>query len=161
MRQAWVFEGVSVLVGPWHEPIEPPERGTRVEIRLLADEPHRGSYAAAQKVVLDDPLFRADLFDQMNAPPGNLAAAHFHPNFIGVEPCDRVWDPAIKQDPIAWLTAELANLARVVTRAGVDIADCKWLEDDAAAVKAATPAICAAVEATWAEVRAEGSPHVI
>ena len=27
--QAFVFESVAVLVGPWHEPVDPPERGTR------------------------------------------------------------------------------------------------------------------------------------
>ena len=39
MRQAFVFERVAVLVGPWYEPMDPPERGARVEVRLLADEP--------------------------------------------------------------------------------------------------------------------------
>ena len=155
MQHAFLFEGVAVLVGPWHEPIDPPERGTRVEIRLLADEPRRGSYAAAQRIVMDDPVFRADLFDQMTAPPGNLASAHFHPRFHGVEPCDRVWDPAMKQDPIAWLSAQLKNLEQVLTRAGVDVNELEWLEDDAAALRDAIPAITTAVEATWASVRAE------
>ena len=27
MRQVFVFEKVAVIVGPWHEPAEPPERG--------------------------------------------------------------------------------------------------------------------------------------
>ena len=78
MRQAFVFEGVAVIVGPWHEPMDPPERGTRVEVRLLDDEPKRGSFSAAERVVLDRPVFRADLFDQTDQPPGNLDAAHFH-----------------------------------------------------------------------------------
>ena len=63
MLQAFVFERVAVLVGPWHEPVDPPERGTRVEVRLLDLEPRRGSWSAAQRVVIDDPVFRADLFD--------------------------------------------------------------------------------------------------
>ena len=25
MRQAFVFEKIAVLVGPWHEPMDPPE----------------------------------------------------------------------------------------------------------------------------------------
>ena len=66
MQQAFVFERVAVLVGPWHEPVEPPERGARVEVRLLANEPRRGSRSAAQRVVLDQPVFRADLFDQVD-----------------------------------------------------------------------------------------------
>src|SRR5690242_7978750 len=116
MLQAWVFDRVAVLVFPWHEPIDPPERGARVEVRLLADEAHRGSYAAAQRIVIDHPLFRADLFDQTTAPAGNLRSAHFHPNFEGVEPCNRVWPDAIKQDPTGWLAAELADLPRLVAR---------------------------------------------
>ncbi|MCI0633973.1 MAG: hypothetical protein L0206_08685, partial [Actinobacteria bacterium] len=86
MQQAFVFDRVAVIVLPWHEPMDPPERGTRVEVRLLADEPPQGSRFAAQRVVIDQPVFRADLFDQTNAPPGNLRSAHFHPYFDGVEP---------------------------------------------------------------------------
>ena len=58
MLQAFVFDTVAVLVFPWSEPGDPPERGTRVEVRLLDDEPHRGSYAAAQRLVIDAPAFR-------------------------------------------------------------------------------------------------------
>ncbi len=47
--------------------------------------------------------FRADLFDVVGEPVGNLRSAHFHPYFDGIEPCDRHWRPVIKQDPIRWL----------------------------------------------------------
>jgi len=70
MQQVFVFEKVAVLVRTWHEPMEPPERGARVEVRLLADEPRRGSPSAAQRVVIDQPVFRADLFDQVDGPIG-------------------------------------------------------------------------------------------
>src|SRR5262249_61781415 len=91
MQQAFVFETVAVLVRTWHEPMDPPERGARVEVRLLADEPWRGTRSAAQKVVIDEPAFRADLFDQGDGPPGNLRSAHFPPPFPGVEPRDPAW----------------------------------------------------------------------
>src|SRR5438270_12807871 len=110
MRHAFVFEKVAVLVGPWREPMDPPERGARVEVRLVADEPARGSPSAAQRVVIDQPLFRADLFDRMDGPPGNLKSAHFHPSFEGVEPCDRVWPAGLREDPLGWLAAELGDL---------------------------------------------------
>ena len=103
MRQAYVFDGIAVIVGPWHEPMDPPERGTRVELRLLENEPKRGSFSAAERVVLDQPVFRADLFDQTNAAPGNLRAAHCHLGFDGIEPTDRVWDDAIQEDAAGWL----------------------------------------------------------
>jgi hypothetical protein len=155
VRQAFVFEGVAVLVGPWHEPANPPERGTRVEVRLLDDEPKRGSQFAAERVVLDRPAFRADLFDQITSPPGNLKSAHFHPHFDGIEPSNRVWDDAIQRDPTGWLAGELADLPALLARGGVETSGLEWLERDAKAVRDAAPDIVAAVESTWATVRAE------
>jgi hypothetical protein len=155
MLHAFVFEKVAVLVFPWREPMDPPERGARVEVRLLADEPRRGSHSAAQRVVIDQPIFRADLFDQVVDPPGNLRSAHFHPTFHGVEPCDRRWPDAIKQDPTGWLSGELGDLHRLLERSGVDARDDRWLDADAAAVRDAIPDVLAAVESTWAKVRRE------
>jgi hypothetical protein len=153
MLQAFVFENVAVLVFAWYEPGEPPERGTRVEVRLLEPQPQRGSRFAAQRFVIDHPVFRADLFDQVTAPPGNLRSAHFHPNFEGVEPSDRFWRDEVKTDPAGWLATELSDLAAVLERGGVETTGTEWIEDDAAAVRDAIPAIVAAVEATWETVR--------
>src|SRR5689334_11056675 len=148
MHQAWVFDEIAVLVFPWHEPIDPPERGARVEVRLLGDEPHRGSYAAAQRIAIDMPVFRADLFDQTTAPPGNLRSAHFHPHFDGVEPSDRVWPEEIKRDPTAWLAGELGDLVQLLARSGADV-DPTGYAADGAELRESVPAIVAAVEATW------------
>ena len=153
MKQAFVFETVAVVVAPWYEPIDPPERGARVEVRLLADEAQRGSYAAAQRVVIDMQLFRADLFDLVDAPPGNLEHAHFHSGFDGVEPRDREWPAAIKEDPTGWLSGELADLPRIFERSGTPVVDADAIARDADALRAATPAIVTAVEETWRTVR--------
>jgi hypothetical protein len=153
MLQAFVFERVAVLVGPWHEPVDPPERGTRVEVRLLDHEPRRGSWSAAQRVVIDQPVFRADLFDVVSEPPGNLASAHFHDRFDGVEPTDRLWPDGIKQDPTGWLAAELGDLGRLLERAGAEAGDAVAVGRDADALRDAIPAIVAAVNATWDTVR--------
>jgi hypothetical protein len=154
MRQAFVFEKVAVIVGPWHEPADPPERGARVEVRLLSDEPARGSQSAAERVVIDAPVFRADLFDQLDAPAGNLRSAHFHPYFDGIEPCDRHWKDQIKFDPTGWLADELANLGRLLERGGVTDGDAASIARDAVALRAAIPAVTAAVESVWDTVRA-------
>jgi hypothetical protein len=154
VRQAYVFDGVAVLVGPWYEPVDPPERGTRVEVRLLETGPRRGSPSAAERVVIDQPVFRADLFDQTTAPPGNLRSAHCHLGFDGIEPTDRVWDDAIREDATGWLAGQLSDLPGLLARCGVDVSDTEWVDRDAAALKAAVPAVVAAVEATWDEVRA-------
>ena len=155
MRQAFVFEGVAVLVGPWHEPMDPPERGARVEVRLLGAEPRRGTRFAAQKVVIDRPLFRADLFDQIDKPPGNLSAAHFHPRFEGVEPSTRVWQEEIQKEPTRWLVGELEDLPRLIERSGIDVGEAPWLERDTRELRRAIPAIIDAVKAAWHVVRTE------
>jgi hypothetical protein len=157
MLQAFVFDKVAVLVGPWHEPMNPPERGARVEVRMLAHEPGRGSRSAAQRVVIDQPVFRADLFDQVDGPPGNLRSAHFHPRFDGIEPCDRHWDDAIQRDPLGWLAEQLRDLARLLRTAGHDAAGITALADDAEALRRAVPAVTAAVEVAWDTVRASGA----
>ena len=77
MHYAFVFEKVAVVIGPWWEPGDPPEHGARVELRFRAAAPHRGSASAAQRIVIDQPLFRADLFDQLDGPVGNLRARPF------------------------------------------------------------------------------------
>ena len=155
MRHAFVFEGVAVLVGPWREPMDPPERGARIEVRLLDPEPRRGTSFAAQKVVIDQPLFRADLFDQMDKPAGNLASAHFHPTFDGVEPCTREWPDELRADPVRWLATELDDLPGLIKRSGAEVADAPWIDNDADALRRAIPAILAALQATWDDVRAE------
>ncbi len=153
--QAFVFEKVAVLVFPWHEPMQPPERGARIEVRLLADEPPRGTRFAAQRVVIDQPVFRADLFDQTDGPPGNLRSAHFHPRFDGVEPCERQWRDDVKVDPTGWLGAQLGDLRQLLEQSGVDAGDGAALDRDAAALRDAVPDVVAAVEATWADVRSD------
>jgi hypothetical protein len=151
--QAFVFERVAVLVGPWREPMDPPERGARVEVRLLADEPRRGSRAAAQRLVIDQPVFRADLFDRADGPPGNLRSAHFHPRFEGVEPCDRHWPDEIRADPTGWLETQLGDLRRLLEESGVDVTDAAWVDVDAAALRVAVPDVVAAVDAAWDAAR--------
>ena len=91
MQRMFVLSTVAVLVRAWHEP-DPTnsggdEAGVRVEIRLLGDTGRRGSPSAAQALVVDQPVWRADLFDLVEGPPANFARAHFHPRFEGVEPC--------------------------------------------------------------------------
>ena len=157
MQQTFVFSKVAVVVGPWWEPGDPPERGARVELRLLSDEPHRGSESAAQRVVIDEALFRADLFDQLDGPAGNLLAAHFHAGFDGVEPRDRQWPERIREDPTGWLTDQLGDLRALLAQAGAGDRNGAWIDADAAALRKACPAIIAAVEATWTTVRDEAA----
>jgi hypothetical protein len=114
------------------------EHGARVEIRALAPQPHRGSESASQLIVVDRPLWRADLFDRLADRPGSFSAAHFHPRFTGDEPSARHWDAALTADPWTWLGEQITSLG---TAAGgpawpLDPADAAELSGLAATVVA-------------------------
>lgn len=126
MQHAFVFNEIAVLVRHWFEidlADSHLEHGARVELRLLVPQPRRGSESAAQKIVVDQPVWRADLFDRIDGTPGAFEAAHFHPHFVGVEPSDRHWDDAVKAAPWEWLGARLTDIADVVATAGVRLRD--------------------------------------
>jgi len=89
------------------------EHGARIELRERPPQPHRGSESAAQVIVVDRPLWRADLFDRLGDEAGRFAAAHYHPRFAGDEPCGRTWDPALTADPWRWLGEQIASLGTV------------------------------------------------
>ena len=122
MQHAFVFNEVAVLVRHWFEidlTDSHLEHGARVELRLLVPQPRRGSESAAQKVVIDQPVWRADLFDRLDGTLGAFEVAHFHPYFVGVEPCERHWDDAVKADPWDWLGTRLIDVADIVATAGM------------------------------------------
>jgi len=126
VQQAFVFNEVAVLVRHWFEidlADSHMEHGARVEVRLLAPQPRRGSESAAQLVTVDQPVWRADLFDRLDGTPGAFEAAHFHPRFLGVEPCERHWAEAVKVAPWDWLHAQLCDIGGIVATAGVRLSD--------------------------------------
>ena len=148
MIRAFVFERTAVLVWPDQVANTPPEHGARVEVRFR-DREQRGSGAAAQRVVIDMPVFRADLFDRLDQEPGNMGAAHFHPTFDGVEPCRRQWKDELKNDPIGWISAELSDLPALLGRSGLVDATEPWVEADAEEMRAAVPLVTAAIRENW------------
>jgi hypothetical protein len=124
VQHAFVFNEVAVLVRHWFEidlTDSHLEHGARVELRLLVPQPRRGSESAAQKVVIDQPVWRADLFDRLDGTPGAFEVAHFHPYFVGVEPCERHWDDAVKAAPWDWLGTRLTDVAGIVAAAGMQL----------------------------------------
>ena len=119
MQFSFLLDGVAIHVRHWYE-VGPSdeEHGTRVELRTIARPAHIGSESAAQPVTLDEPLWRADIFDLIGAPPGNLSRAHYHPTFEGREPSSRHWDPGLQQDWAGWLRAQLTDLPAALVAAG-------------------------------------------
>jgi hypothetical protein len=173
VEHAFVYNEVAVLVRHWFEidlADSHLEHGARVELRMLAPEPRRGSESAAQKVVVDQPVWRADLFDRLDGTPGAFEAAHFHPYFVGVEPCDRHWEDAVKTAPWDWLTTQLTDVASVVTAAGVRLRDpattTEQVAADAEAIVGAArtraPALCGSAQQCHAWARdAEPAVHAM
>jgi hypothetical protein len=150
---AYVFERIAVVVIPVRVTNrEPQETGARVEVRLRDDEPRRGSWGAAQRLVIDRPIFRGDLFDQIGHPPGNWGGAHFHPSFDDVEPTGRFFNDDLSVDPAGWLTAQLSDLPALLARSGLVDPDEPWVAVDAVALREAIPVILDAVRCTWASL---------
>jgi len=119
---SFVYTRVAVLVRHWFEiglTDGVLEHGTRLELRLLEPQTHRGTESAAQRFVIDRPLWRADLFDRLDRPAGTFSAAHYHPRFDGVEPSDRVFRQELTADPWTWAAAQLSDLAAVAEAAGL------------------------------------------
>jgi hypothetical protein len=158
MLYAWGFERIGVVASDLYfvDPDPAPgqegaERGVRVEVRLLDKPPLSGSIYAAQPIVIDRPVWRADLFESVAGVPGSHDRTHHHPRFRGWEPGVRQYDPSLSNDPIGWLTGQLADLPGLLAGAGMDPADVG--PDDARQLAAAAPGIAREVGVLLARVR--------
>jgi hypothetical protein len=156
MLHAFVFSKVAVIVRHWFEigmADGVMEHGARLELRLLGQEARRGTESAAQRYVLDRPIWRADLFDRLDRPAGTFSAAHFHATFDGVEPSDRMWSTEIKHDPWSWAVGQLSNIDKLCEPNGIDVDsvsdDVTILQSHAQEIiesaKALSPAACTSV----------------
>lgn len=146
MLYAFGFERVGVVVGDLYflnpRPLpgqEGAERGVRLELRLLERGALKGSIYAAQPIAIDRPLWRVDLLESVDSPPGSLDRAHHHPRFRDWDPGERNFVPELSAAPLDWLATELADLDRVLARAGAPAGTAGG--SDAAALRAAVPEI--------------------
>jgi hypothetical protein len=120
------FERVGVLISDMFIVIPTPlpgqegaERGVRLEVRLLEPGELRGSLYSARPIEVGQPLWRADLLEAVDGPPGSLNRAHHHPAFRGWEPGTRVFDPGLTASPVQWVGDQLADLEALFERAGL------------------------------------------
>ncbi|OBH84730.1 hypothetical protein, partial [Mycobacterium scrofulaceum] len=148
MLAAFGFETMGVVVGDMFfvdprplEGQETPERGVRLELRLVDRDEPQGSIYAGVPIGFNRPVWRVDLFGSTESPPGTLDRAHHHPKFDGWEPGRRHFVPELSADPVAWLTDQLADPAAVLARAGVDPDQVP--DADKAGLAAAAPEIVA------------------
>jgi hypothetical protein len=130
---------------------ETPERGVRLELRLVDRAAPWGSIYAGVPIAFTRPVWRVDLFGSTESPPGTLDRAHHHPRFNGWEPSSRHFVPELSADPLAWLTEQLADPAAILARAGVDAEEVS--EADTSGLAAAAPEIVAAVKRLLEGVR--------
>jgi hypothetical protein len=146
MLHLYGFHRVGVAVGDLYfvDPRPGPgqegaERGVRLEVRLLETPAHEGSIYAARPILVDQPIWRADLLESVAGPPGSHDRTHHHPKMRGWEPGSRQFDDAMSADPLAFLQAQLEDLDGLL--AGADLDPGLVDERDAAELRAEAPAI--------------------
>jgi hypothetical protein len=159
MLYAWGFERVGVVAGDLYflDPNPSPgqegaERGVRLEVRLLERPPLTGSIYAAQPIVIDRPVWRADFLESVDGPVGSYDRTHHHPRFRGWEPGSRQFEASLSENPVGWLTQQLANLPELLAGAGMDTSEVG--PDDARQLAAAAPEIAGTVAGLLDRVRA-------
>jgi hypothetical protein len=150
LRSAVFLGPVAVTTEYWEEQQEDGTRetGCRVELRRTRDlrppeappQPRRDAVYWA----LEDHLWRADLFTTVGS-DRRFDAAHYHPTFRGLVPCEREFDPAIVEDPYRWIAGRLGDLPAMLREAGhADLIESL----DATLLDHAMPAILATIRTT-------------
>ncbi len=159
MLYAFGFDAIGVVVSDLYfvDPHpeagqEGAERGVRLEVRLLARRDLPGSIYSAQPIVVDRPVWRADLLESVDGPPGSFDRTHHHPRFVGWEPGRRKFEAAMSADPLAFVASQLGDLPSLLERAGIDPAT--LLAADAQALASSIPEILEATSRLLERVRA-------
>jgi hypothetical protein len=126
MLYAFGFERIAVVVGDLYfvdpnpgEGQEGPERGVRLEVRMLGRGELKGSIYSAQPISVEQPIWRADLLESVAGIPGSFDRTHHHPAFRGWEPGTRCFVRELSADPLAWLADRLSDLDGLLEEAGV------------------------------------------
>jgi hypothetical protein len=140
------FDKVGVVVADLFfvdpDPIpgqESPERGVRLEVRLLEPGAVDGTIYAARPILINRPIWRADLLESVDGPPGSFDRTHHHPHFVGWEPGTRAFVEELSQDPFGWVGKALENLEALVLAAELPMAAIG--EDDPRLLSEAVPEI--------------------
>ena len=125
MLQVFAFDKIGVVLSDLYfvdpnpgKGQEGPERGVRLEVRILSQGELNGSIYSARPIEVGEPVWRADLLEAADA-PGSLNRAHHHPTFHGWEPGKRVFERGLSSDPVHWVGEQLANLEGLLEQAGL------------------------------------------
>jgi hypothetical protein len=149
MLQVFGFDRIGVVIGDIYfidphpaKGQEGPERGVRLELRMLQAGELHGSIYSARPITIDEPVWRVDLLESADGPAGSLNRAHHHPNMKDWEPRPRVFDRGLSGDPVTWVGSKLSDLEGLLTQAGIEVdaelqADADRLRDSAPEVQRA------------------------
>ncbi len=158
MLQVFGFDRIGVVVGDIYfiDPApakgqEGPEHGVRLEVRMLEPGELTGSIYSARPISIAEPIWRADLLESADGPPGTLNRAHHHPHMRAWEPGKRVFDRDLSSDPVGFVGAMLSDLEGLLARAGIDADDA--LVADARSLRAAVPEVQRAVTSMLEQVK--------
>jgi hypothetical protein len=159
MLQLFGFDRVGVVIGDIYfidpnpaKGQEGPERGVRLEVRMLAPGELKGSIYSARPITIDEPVWRVDLLESADGPAGSLNRAHHHPTMSEWEPHRRVFDRELSSDPVGWVGTQLADLEGLLGTAGIEVdAD---LAADADKLRASMPEVQRAVSGMLDKVKA-------
>ncbi len=159
MLYAFGFERIGVVLGDLYfldpnpaKGQEGAERGVRLEVRVLDRGQLKGSIYSAQPIEVGQPIWRVDLLESVDGPPGSFDRTHHHPAFRDWEPGKRVFVSDLSAHPIDWLKAQLCDLETVLERAGMP-AD-ETIAADAAALRDCVPEILGAADRLLGKVQA-------
>lgn len=159
MLQIFGFDRIGVVVGDIYftDPApaqgqEGPEHGVRLEVRMLEAGQLRGSIYSARPINIAEPIWRLDLLESADGPPGSLNRAHHHPNMRNWEPSKRVFDRDLSSDPVGFVGTMLSDLEGLLARAGVDVDD--TLAADARSLRKAVPEVQRVVTSMLDQVKA-------
>jgi hypothetical protein len=159
MLQVFGFDRVGVVIGDIYfidpnpgKGQEGPERGVRLELRMLRPGELKGSFYSSRPITIAEPVWRADLLESADGPAGSLNRAHHHPGMRDWEPRKRVFDRELSSDPVSWVGAQLADLENLLTQAGIEVdaelaADADQLRSSAAQIQGAVAAMLDKVKA--------------
>lgn len=159
MLQLFGFDRIGVVLGDIYfidpnpgKGQEGPERGVRLEVRMLAPGELTGSIYSSRPITIAEPVWRVDLLESADGPPGSLNRAHHHPKMSNWEPHRRVFDRDLSSDPVAWLGTRLADLEGLLAAADIDL-DAE-LAVDAEKLRATVPEVQRAVSGMLQKVKA-------
>lgn len=159
MLQIFGFDRIGVVLGDIYfiDPApakgqEGPEHGIRLEVRMLEPGELTGSIYSARPISITEPIWRADLLESADGPPGSLNRAHHHPNMQNWEPGRRVFDRDLSSDAVGFVGSKLADLEGLLTCAGIEVDDA--LVADARSLRSAVPDVQRALTSMLDRVKA-------